>query len=439
MKVAPQLIIVWRLFVVGAFLAGGISVSGWLAAKKKAPAQQAVMVPPIPVDAMTAHTGDTKIELPGFGTIQARTRLMLRPQVSGEVLTVHPNLLPGRRVDKGDLLLTIDEQDFRLQLKQTEAEKMRVVAEIARLQREIESTEALLAVRKRGLALSEGELARQNSLLTSANVGTQAAVERATQAVIADQERIVGHEGTLAALPRQINVLKAQLATFEVAAETFRLQISRCTVLAPFSARVVSEQVEPGDVVSPTAMIAELVDDRVREITVALDFADARRWLHFSDSDGPGALPRPVSTRARIRWVDAQADQWQSGAVERIASFDPRDRQIGLIIVLEQDDAPELVEGMFCEVRIPGKIAEGVVRLPRIAVTEDSHVYVLDGAGETRDLRRVAVSVVRDQGELLLVSGLATGDVVVINRMTAPAPGVHVQIRKLDGQDFAAE
>ena len=198
------------------------------------------------------------------------------------------------------------------------------------MQREIESTEALLAVRKRGLALSEGELARQNSLLTSANVGTQAAVERATQAVIADQERIVGHEGTLAALPRQINVLKAQLATFEVAAETFRLQISRCTVLAPFSAPRGQRAGRAWRCGLAHRHDRRVVDDRVREITVALDFADARRWLHFSDSDGPGALPRPVSTAPRIRWVDAQADQWQSGAVERIASFDPRDRQIGL-------------------------------------------------------------------------------------------------------------
>lgn len=421
-------LIVWRIALTIAIIAGALMAFSNLAGMRTRPPQADRPEIRIPVDTTTVKAIDHPISLHAFGTVSARTRTEIRPQISGRVMTMHPNLHPGMQVQKDDVIATIDDRDFHLLLAQTRADQARIGAEIARLEQDRLSTRATLEVRRSALAVSEQELARQVNLVESANIGTQAQVDRARQAVLADQERIAGYQATLAALPKQMAVLEAQKKALDVAAETHTLNIARCTIKAPFTGRVLREQLEPGDLVGPTSVLAVLVDDRVRELRTSLDYAACRRWLRFTDVKPPGWLPAPEKVQAEARWVDDAAAIWHPVTVDRIAEFSPADRQLALLLLLPERSP--LVDGMFCEVRIPGRSASGVFEIQRSALNGDRTVYTLQENGDKTVLERREIEPVFSLDSSILVRGLQDGDELVISRIAAPAPGRSVVRRE---------
>jgi multidrug efflux pump subunit AcrA (membrane-fusion protein) len=84
-----------------------------------------------------------------------------------------------------------------------------------------------------------------------------------------------------------------------------------------------------------------------------------------------------------------------------------------------------LVEGMFCSVRIPGKILAGVFRLPRQAVSFEETIHVV----VDKRLRTRPVKVVRIDGENTYVSsGLRAGDTIITTRLVDPLEDTLIEI-----------
>ena len=81
---------------------------------------------------------------------------------------------------------------------------------------------------------------------------------------------------------------------------------------------------------------------------------------------------------------------------------------------------------MFCSVKIPGKTLEGVVRLPRSAVTFDNTVYL---ANPENRLKTISVTVARTEGQTVTISeGLNLGDTVITTRLIDPLENALLQV-----------
>jgi len=85
-----------------------------------------------------------------------------------------------------------------------------------------------------------------------------------------------------------------------------------------------------------------------------------------------------------------------------------------------------LMEGMFCSVKIPGKILHNVIQLPRHAVSFENTVYL----AVNNRLKTVPVKTACTEGENAYVSdGLNTGDRVVTTRLIGPLENTLLQIQ----------
>ena len=85
-----------------------------------------------------------------------------------------------------------------------------------------------------------------------------------------------------------------------------------------------------------------------------------------------------------------------------------------------------LVEGMFCQVQIPGKTLQRVYRLPRQAVTYENNAYLANTEGR---LKTVTVTVDRIEGEYAYVGrGLGPGDRVITTRLIDPLENALLEI-----------
>ena len=91
---------------------------------------------------------------------------------------------------------------------------------------------------------------------------------------------------------------------------------------------------------------------------------------------------------------------------------------------------PSLVEGMFCEVRIPGRTARGVFRIPASAVDHERRVPL---CVKGRLVSRPIEIVHREGDEVLARGGLAEGDILVTTRLAVPIEGTRLDVRLSGG------
>ncbi|WP_456385670.1 efflux RND transporter periplasmic adaptor subunit [Desulfolithobacter sp.] len=400
---SPSLLL--RLTLCVLIIGAGVGGFVLLQKMKKPPQHKDPGEHALPVEVVTVQPGRATITVDGYGEIRSRSRVEIAAEVTGRVVSVYGreqdkggNLEPGVVVRAGEVLLLIDDRDYRL---------------------EYESSRARLKILERDLVLAERELARVRELYELKRSGSISSVEQAESSC---------------------NAVRNQVRQLQQAMELARLRMNRCVIRAPFTCRIAEVHVEVGSYVSPGRQVLTLVDDRDLEVQIGLDSREALRWLRFEDRTGAGFwFGRPLPVTGQVQWVEDARIQGRA-VVDRVVRFDPKSRT--LVVALRLSAKPgsgsrvPLVEGMYCRVTIPGAVLENVFVLPRRAVTFDSLVYV---AVENRlQTRKVEVARVEDD-RALVTAGLEPGEQVIVTRLDNPLENSLLSISSVSQTDGVSQ
>lgn len=422
-------------------LALGILGAVYLVKTKPRPEEVTPEEPVLTVDFQIATPTERVIELTGYGVAEPIREVALAPEVGGQVVDMPRNLARGDLVERGEVLFRIDERDYQSALREAEASVARIKAQLEILETTQSAEEELFKVATRSRKLAQNDYERLQRLHRDGEAVSISSVESAEQALnrLRSEEMRLRQSLDLAA-PRRRD-LQGQLASARSHRERAARNLERCTLVAPFSGRVLESRVEEGARVQPGVDLIRLADDHALEIPLSLPADDVRRWLSFDTRNGdepserPGWFPPLPPQSAEIRWTGASGPRAWNGTLHRIIDFDPTTRTITLAVrlrgddLLGRDDFP-LVPGMFCEVRIPGKTLRDVFVLPRSAVTFDANVYISDNGR----LKTVSVEILRELGDRVMIrGGLEAGDPVVVTRLVAPLEGARLQAAEDDG------
>lgn len=420
-----------RLLLVLGVLLLGFGAMKALAALRQAPtaAEEEEIV--LNATAQRVERQDVATWIRGFGTARPHRLSEMTAEVSGQVVEVHAALDAGNLVEEGEVLLRLDPRDFELAVEQGEAEVRRLEAELRRLAREEENDRGRLALARRLLELAEREFQRSEDLVRREGVETLSALDAREAEVTTRRDTLVGIENALALMPARRAQLEAQLEGARSRLRADRLNLGRTAIRAPFTGRVVERGVELGQKVMAGNRVLILADDRILEIPVPVEGREISRWLQVeADPRNTHWLRTTEGHAARVRWSEGGEDTWHEGHLTRVEKYDERSRTFHLVAAVAARqgiggaDLFPLTSGMFCEVAIPGRLAEGVVPIPRSAIDSDGNV-LLDRDGR---LRTQPVEVARYQEDLALVSsGLENGDLLILNRPVRVMDGMRVE------------
>lgn len=318
------------------------------------------------------------------GTVQPRSQSELIPEVSGRVVWMSASLVGGGAFRKDDVLLHIDDADYRNALQRREANLER-----AQVEHEFATDEL-----QRLQQLHERQLASQQQL---------------------DSAR------------RTARVAQANLSEGRASVEQARRDLQRTQLRAPFDGLVRSEQVDLGQFVTRGQSIGTIY---------ATDYVEVRLPI---SADQLGHLGLPISTLGQIPAADRPPVTvvsdfggagllWQGELVRLEAEIDERSRMIYGVtrLHIEADQAgPRLPVGMFVQARIRGRKAESVIRLPRSAMRDNDQVLVVDASDRIRFRQ---VSLLRlEHDEVLVSAGLDNGELVCISPLQTVVDGMRVQ------------
>lgn len=329
--------------------------------------------------------------LSAWGEAVPARRLLLRPEVSGRIVSLHPNLTAGGFVAKGEEILRIDDRELKLALQRAEADVLEVRARIA-------------------IERGQAEIGRRE-------------LTRLTRNLTDEQRSLVLREPQMAQL-------EAELAAAEAAVAQAALAVDRAVVVAPFDAIVLSEQVSDGTMLSQGAEAAELVAADRFNLTLAVP-AGSLDWI---DTEGG----QRVHLTQRGVWTQ---ETFREGRIERLNSrLSETGRMAEVIVAIDDPMAltpenagqPRVLLGAFLHADIPGRPITEAVRLDRTYLRAGDTVWVMTPEDKL-EIRPVTVAW-RGADEVLISHGLAAGDRIITTPLSTVADGMSLRLREQGAQ-----
>ncbi len=295
------------------------------------------------------------------GTVTLDRKLTVVSEVVGRVVRVSPDFVNGGTIPAGQVFVEIDPTEYEIEVQAAE------------------------------MAVAEAE----------------ALVEAAGNGVGYGSQEALSVAGA-----------KARLGQAEAALALARLRLARTGIKLPYTARVMSSELEVGDLVGPPEAVGRL---SALGIVYRPDALQVRAPIKVADLI---ASAPAIGRTAKVSTVTGTYD----AEVSRVSSVvAPETRLARVFLKFPENTPPESlpVPGMFAKVSIFGSRHDGVFVLPEAAARErDSIWIVVDGA--LRSLLK-PVTVGRTEAGWI-VEPFDPGDGVVVSALSGASEGLEVTV-----------
>ena len=355
------------------------------------------------------------------GRVTTLSRVEIGSTVTGRVAVV--TVREGDAVKAGQLLLRLEDDEWRAALAQAEAGARQAAARLVGLRGgSRDAASAGVAQADAQLRAAEAELRRTRELVAQGFLG-QARLDEAERATAVARAQRLAAQAQRQGLDNtgsDIVQAQAQLALSEAAADVARVRLSQSAVRAPADARVLGREVEPGQIVQPGRALLTLALAGPLELVAQVD----ERFLE--------AL-RPGQTAAVL--ADAYPAQRFTAKLDRIA---PRvDAQRGSIelrfSLLTVPDFLREDMTLSLEVTTAERLRARVLPLAAVRNTGTAGQPGHDEVWLAQDGRVQARAVklgLRTLSAVEVIDGVADGETVLVG--ASPLPGKRVRPQPID-------
>ena len=321
-----------------------------------------------PVSVIEAQYSDVQPTLSLFGEVITSRRSELRALVGGQVVQVGEKFKEGAVVEKGELLLRIDDFEY----------KNAVTEESAKLQ------------------VMNRDFDRADELFKQGNISEQfrdnALLEKTKQELV-------------------LSEVEKDLRDTEL--------------FAPFDGVINDVQATLGKQVSTlNDKIGEIIDIKNMEVRFSLSKAQYGRLLEDTDK----ILGREIE----MSWTVGNRDLIFNAYVSRVgAEITSNTGGVNIFanIIINSDEESPLRPGAFVRLKMPDKTYESVISIPETAVYEDKYIFIVN---DQRLKKVTIEILGYDQSKVLVKpfgdSKITNGDYVVVNQLREAGENVKVDI-----------
>ncbi|WP_343706425.1 efflux RND transporter periplasmic adaptor subunit [Flavobacterium sp.] len=293
---------------------------------------------PTTVNGIVIKTATFDNNLALSGSIEANEQVEIHSEVSGIVEGIFFN--EGANVTKGQVLLKVNDIELKAQLRQ---------------------------------ALTKEDLAAEN----------------ARRAKLLLQKEAISQE--------EADVAKADLASAQAQSQLIRAQISKTSVRAPFSGKIGLRNISPGTYITPTVLVAKLVNTSKLKITFSI----------------PEKYASEVKSGSVIDFKVSGSDKTYNAkiyAIEPEVAVATRTLQIR---ALADNIDGKLFPGTFADIKLPLNIIKDAIVVPSQAIVpiqDGKKVYIANN-GQAKEVMVDATT--RTDSSILILAGLKPGDTLI--------------------------
>lgn len=362
------------IFTLSAILIAMTLLAMTACGKKEDAAQAGGAMPPMPVGIVTLQPTSVPISAESVAQTEGAKEVEIRPRVGGILLK--KLFEEGAPIKAGQTMFLIDPVPFQIALSNAKAQLAQQKARLEQTQREAQRLQVLVA--------------------------TQSISQREADNATSDNA-----------------LARAGLAQFEAAVREAELNLSYTNVTSPLSGIAGRFELSEGALVSANTSLLT----KVSQITPI--------WVRFSLSDNELAQLGGPLTQANVKNVSLilpNGEEYSKKGQLNFAasSIDPQLGTQQLRAEFKNEDK-RLLPGQFMRVRVVTGHKDGVFVVPQVAVISNDQgkfVYVANEKNEAT-LRPVVTGnwVGKDW---VILSGLDTGDKVIVDNIIKLRPGASV-------------
>ncbi len=285
---------------------------------------------------LKSETFDNNLSL--SGSIEANEQVEIRSEVSGIVEGIY--FSEGSNVAKGQVLFKVNDVELKAQLTQ--------------------------ATTKEGLA-SENE--RRAKLLL--------------------QKEAISQE--------EYDVARSDYKSAQAQTQLIKAQISKTSVRAPFSGKIGLRSISPGTYITPTVLVAKLVNTGKLKITFSI----------------PEKYASQIKTNTNLTFKVAGSDEKYAAkvyAIEPEVAVATRTLQVRAIA---ENKSGRLLPGTFADVELPLDIIKDAIVVPTEAVipVQNGKKVFVSSNGQAKEV--MIETATRTDASILVLSGLKPGDTII--------------------------
>lgn len=349
-------------------------------------------LPPL-VEVTPIQPSRERVRVVAMGSVVPAEEVELRAEVSGRVVALSKNLVPGGRVKKGELLIRIDPRQYDLMLQEKEAAVERAEVDLA-------------------LERGRQRVAQREWKLIGKKAGT-------------DEGKALALRGP------QLKSAEAAVAAAKSNLERAQLDVERTTIRAPFNGIVKDEAVDRGQLVTPQGKLGALVGTDRFWVQVSVPVSQLA-WLAI-----PGTNASEGSKAEVVQDLGGDRSVRRTGRVVRLlGDLDPKGRMARLLVEvgdplgLALEDPPEdhmpLLVGAYVRVQMEGRTLDRVFAVPREALRGEKQLWIADSE-DTLRIREVDVAW-RGRDQVYLSAGVEPGERLITSRLATPVDGMKLRI-----------
>ncbi len=293
------------------------------------------------VEVLVLEQASFAVTIQAQGIVKAAHKeITLTSQVTGQVIAVHPDFVPGRMITAGENIAQIDPQDYRLALKEAEAKLSSALASMS-------------------LEQAQQEIARKEfvSITPASMVGN--------------------NRKALALRQPQLQQIKAEVTIAQIEYHRAKIKLERTALTLPYDVVVLETTSTIGEVVSEGMPMASLI--RADKI-----------WLELKVQQKYLARLKVKSDRQAGSNVTFlfNATEYHGEVIGIRANVSSSTRMGGVIVDvrnhnmsnLSSSSSPtaRLTIGSHIEATLQAGVIKNALKVPRKAFTINNQVYVVD-------------------------------------------------------------
>ncbi|MGJ8723419.1 MAG: efflux RND transporter periplasmic adaptor subunit [Roseibacillus sp.] len=386
-------------FVAVLVILGLMSAAIWILIMSKPTAAKKVETAAMArtVQVATVEKAKGEVEIRAEGVVESQRVVNLTAEVTGKLIEVSSNLVPGGKVRQDEILVTIDPADYRAALEQAKAAQERTRMTVADAE----------------LAIEQEEARREQALRDWKKLGK------------GNPSDLLARKPQLASAQARLASAKADVESSAAEVERASRNLTRTVIRAPFDAVVRQESVEVGAVLAPGTMLATLFSESSLEVELPLKLED----YALLSRDENGAVQGDVKL---VGTLGVREVIWPGRIVRTTGEVERGALTASVVVAIEGAEGEGELRlpppGLFVRAELQGQTLDDALVIPREAVREGNRLAVATEEG-TLDFR--ILTVVRSNATKVFVSeGVEVGERVVLTRVTGAIQGMEVEVEE---------
>jgi RND family efflux transporter MFP subunit len=347
--------------------------------KAERPAQVAI------VETVQVSKQNKQIHVPAMGTVIPAVDIALLPEVSGRIISVNKNFVPGGHVAEGEVLVTVNPKDYEYDLikKQAVLEKARAALKLEQGNQDVAK--------------------REWEILGSGDVSSDT-------------------DKDLALRKPQLMEAIADMNSAKADVELAKLDLQRTRVKSPFNAVIKETYVNIGEQVSTQTQIANLVGTNTYWVQVSLS-VDALKYIDIKERLGNRTITATVT--------DNTGNVFSGNVIELLSDLDTEGKMARMIVEVnnvfdhqEKKPTVPLLLGDYVDVVIAGIEAQNIYVIPRSALRDNDQIFVMT---KDKKLNIITPEIIWKGTNEVYIKGISADTEIITSDLSAPVQDMNVR------------